>query len=456
MVSQVRRTIQSHALLSEVEPVLIGVSGGVDSMVLLHVMQSLGYPVQVAHVNYRMRGEASDADEALVVSYCDKIEVPCAIYRVEEDFHVQAAGASFQEVARAARYRFFEKVAREAGLNHVAVAHHQEDQAETVLLNLMRGSGAEGLAGMPYARRLNPASEVHLIRPLLDVSRNMITAYAVAHNITWREDASNASQKYLRNKVRHTLLPAIEKVFGESAVQNMATSAGLLQGTVDHALHPMLAHKFAQHAQPANALDLPGLAAEPAFWQTRLVMEACRQWFNGLSIGRQHAEAICQLLDAQVGRKVAVATIVVWRERDQLVFLQPETGDGDADLYLVDAGVSVTYPAGQLETEILTADNVPKITGESEQFYADAASLVLPLQLRRWEAGDKFVPFGMQGQKKVSDLLTDLKVPSHTRDNVWVLVSGDDIVWVVGYRAAEPVRVGPATKQVLSCTWHRR
>ncbi len=457
MLSNLRQTIQTNSLLPAAAPVLVGVSGGVDSMVLLHTLHALGYQVQVAHVNYRMRDDASDADEALVVSYCDKLGVPCQVHRVSDTFLRQAKTTSFQAAARTERYTFFEEAAQAAGIKHVAVAHHQDDQAETVLLNLMRGSGAEGLAGMPYSRPLAASSDIVLVRPLLGLSREHILAYATTHEVPWREDMSNASTQYARNKVRHTLMPAIREAFGDGAVKNLATSANLLQGAVAHAIKPLLEEKLREILLPNHAINADLLAQEPVFWQTRLVLEACKRWFDDVALGRQHAEAICDLLALQVGRKVVFGSLVVWREREQLVFTRiADAGPVEADAYFLDAPATLAYPGGKMSTEILDKAQVADFSAGADTFYADANTLSFPLQLRRWEAGDRIVPFGMNGQKKVSDLLTDLKVPSYERKNVWVLLSDDEIIWVVGHRASELVRVGEATTRVCRCTLSRR
>ena len=242
MLNKVRHYIKTHQLLSDDAPVVVGVSGGVDSMVLLHILQRLSYQVICAHVNYGMRDAASDADEALVEMSCREAQIPYFLHRVSDVFLTDASNESFQARARNERYNFFLKLAEAQGVKTVAVAHHQDDQAETVLMHLLRGSGIEGLAGMQASRALEKSTNIKLIRPLLSVSRSQVQSFARANGIAWREDASNSDGKYQRNKVRHGVVEAIRKDFGAGAVKNIARSARYLRGYVDASIQPALDH----------------------------------------------------------------------------------------------------------------------------------------------------------------------------------------------------------------------
>ncbi|RMH66130.1 MAG: tRNA lysidine(34) synthetase TilS, partial [Bacteroidetes bacterium] len=232
---QVRRFMAEQGLPEPGEAVLVGLSGGVDSVVLTVVLQRLGYRVAAAHVNYRLRGAASEEDEAWVRAFCREQRVPCHVRRLAEGAVVRVArgtGGSVQAAARTLRYAYFEERARRLGLRWVAVAHHLDDQAETVLLHLLRGTGVEGMAGMPVARPIRPGSPVRVMRPLLGVRRHAIEAFARHQGLGWREDASNTHPRYRRGVLRAEVLPLLEARFGAAVVPNLARTAALVRGYV--------------------------------------------------------------------------------------------------------------------------------------------------------------------------------------------------------------------------------
>lgn len=431
---------------------LVGVSGGVDSMVLLHCLDALGFAVTAAHVNYGMRADESEEDQRLVEDWCRQRQIPLAIHRVSDTFLDEAKEASFQAAAREERYLFFQKEALERGINNVAVAHHLDDQVETVLMRLMRGSGVEGLAGMAPSRKLSEGHVIKLIRPLLAVSRAQILDFAKAADILWREDGSNDSRQYTRNTLRLDVLPVLRNAFGNGAIENIAQSATLLRGYLESTFQPALEERFDSVASGEGVLDLPALKEQPLVWQTRLILEAIYRWSPDSSATLYHAEAICQLIDAQVGRRVVLKSTEIWREREVLRFVERKANATSEEVtYLLMPGEQTSFEGGEVNlTEIKTLNAEDLICNENEMF-ADADLLHFPLQLRRWKAGDRFVPFGMSGQKKISDFLTDQKIPSHSRDDVWVLLSGEEVIWVVGMRASDKIKVTPKTSKVLRC-----
>lgn len=444
-------------MLTDASRVLVGVSGGIDSIVLLHVLQVLGYTVEVAHVNYRLRGAASDADEALVRAVCETNAIPFHLTRADTKAHAEAFQQSLQEAARDIRYAYFLRLAEAADISQVAVAHHLDDQVETVLLHLVRGAGPEGLAGIPASRLLHPHRAVRLVRPLLDCWREEIKAYARAERLPWREDASNADPFYRRNAMRSEVIPVLEKHFGSSVRKNIARSAHLLRGYVEDTIHPDLTRHFEQAAQThpmGGQLDLAYLQSLPGVWRGRMILEACKQWLPTAPRTKAFVEEVDALLEAQVGRRVVLDGGGIWRERTHLRWVRAEASVADAEAsYLLEPGGLLTLPDG-----ILWLDELEERPGmlKSETpttVMMDAATVHPPLTVRRWRPGDRMQPFGMQGTKKVSDLLTDAKVPSHRRDSVWVVLSEGEIVWVVGVRMAESVRVQPETRRFVKITY---
>ena len=437
--------------------VVVGVSGGCDSIVLAHVLDALGLTVHVAHVNYNLRPGAAD-DEALVRAFCEKRGLPLQVHHVDGAVEAERQGTSVQAAARDVRYAFFGEVAAAVGAAVVAVAHHRDDQAETVLLNLLRGCGPEGLAGMPVERPLQEHGTVRLLRPLLHSRRRAIRAYARHHHLSWREDPSNQSLSYERGALRAEVLPAIEEHLARDAVPAMARTADLMRAYVDATVTPALSEYWAEVAVPdeeedGGRLRLDPLTTLPPVWQTRLILVALRRWLPGVPRSAATADEVYSLCDAQVGRSIPWPGGTVWRERAALRF-DPTPGTPTATGTLATLPDAVDLPQGRLEVTRLTGRPDTLHTIDPYTVIVDADRLAWPLTVRPWQPGDTLQPLGMRGHKKVSDLLTDTKVPPHIRARVLVVADVARIVWVVGLRLADPVRVQDDTHAFAKITYN--
>ncbi|BBM69163.1 tRNA lysidine(34) synthetase TilS [Rhodothermus marinus] len=447
---RVRRFIETEALLQPGQRVVVGVSGGVDSMVLLEVLRRLGYRPVVAHVNYRLRGADSDADEALVRRFCRRHRLPLRVARI--DLKAHTGGRAIQATARRVRYTFFRRVARREGIDTVAVAHHRDDQAETLLLNLVRGSGLEGLLGMRPKRRLG-RENIWLVRPLLPVSRAEIEVWAQAEGIPWREDVSNASLHYRRAVIRHEVLPLLVRHFGSGVAERLAHTAELLRAYYEATFLPDLRRRWQEVADGAvRALRLEALHAQPSVWQRRLILEALRRWLPGAPQHHRLVAQVVRLLQAQPGRRLELPQGTVWRDRDALRF-RPRQWATWPDEGLLEPDRPLQLAGGTLVASV--QETVPERLDEGTPLvaYVDADRIRWPLRVRRWQPGDRMQPLGMRGHRKVSDLLTDLKVPVDQRDRCYVVSQDSEIVWLVGYRLAEPFRVRPETRRVVKLCW---
>ena len=424
---------------------VVGVSGGLDSVVLARLLHAGGYRLHLAHVNYGLRGAASEGDEAFVRALAEALAVPVAVRRADLK---QAAGADgLQAEARAVRYAFFAEVAEAAGADAVAVAHHRDDQAETVLVNLIRGAGPEGLAAMPPVRALTDA--VRLIRPLLDERRATLDAYAQAHGWRWRDDATNATTDYLRNRIRHEVLPLLEA--DRSVTDGLARTAVLMRSYNEALLQPALADAFARAARADQQLAVGVLRALPPVLRGRVLLDALRRWMPEAPVAATAAESIEALLDAQPGRRCMFGDASVWRLRETLAF--GVRGVPVPEAVPVQPGDAVPWGRGTLRLDLLDAPPADLARGAPHVQFLDADRLTLPLVLRPWQPGDRFRPLGMQHEKLVSDFLTDVKVPAHRRRTIGVLVSEGVIVSVPGLRVADGVRVRPETRRVARCVW---
>ena len=452
--------IDRHDLLREGAAVVVGGSGGVDSMVCLSVLRRLGYAVHALHANYGLR-EGADADEALVRRWCHEQTPPIPVEGVRLDAEARAAerGESLQAAAREQRYAALGAHAQSLGVDAVAVGHHQDDQAETLLLNLLRGTGPEGLAGMPPSRPLRDAPDVSLIRPLLGVSRREIEAYAEREGIPWREDPSNQDPAYDRARLRSDVFPLLQEQFPD-VTANLARAAGLMREYVEETLTPALETRLkrAYEACAAGAwLRLDALRAEPPVWRRRLILAALDRALPEAPRSAAVAREIAGLIDAQVGRRVEVGEGAVWRTRDGLRFLPAAARPKPIDSPVaVPWGETVSVPQGTLRVELLGERPDALDAGTPHVEHADADRLVGPLTLRTWRDGDRLRPLGLDGRKRVADLLTDARVPPHRRAAACLLCTDEHPAWLVGHRLDHRVRVRPDTTRVARLTWDPR
>lgn len=454
-VRRVEDYIDRHELLSRGERVLVGVSGGVDSVVLLHVLGALGFEREVAHVNFGLRGADSDRDEVFVRQLCQEQGVPVHVDTPSTERYAEDHTLSIQTAARELRYAFFERIARGGEFRRLALGHHVEDQAETVLLHLLRGTGPEGLAGMDVMRRLSPDSATQVIRPLLDMHRAEIEAFSREKGIVWRTDDTNRDGKYRRGILRADVLPLLEQGWGPGVVRNIARSAEHMRGYLQDTFLPALSDAFARTAQ-SRTLDGATLAELTIVWRHRLILEALRRWLPGVEGTSAIVGEIAALLQAQVGRRMVFRHGTVWRTRNGLLF-EPPGGRAQQvpDPMPVHAGTPVALHGGSLRVDILDTQPERLDMGAPQTVFADASRLRFPLQVRRWRHGDCFQPLGMAGKKKVSDFLSDVHVRPDRRENTWLLLSGDEVVWVVGRRLAEPYRITPRTTSFARLAYSR-
>lgn len=417
MIERVRRYMDLQGLAPTGGPLWVAVSGGVDSMVLLHVLRRLGHPCYVAHVDHGLRGAESDGDRAFVEAYCAEHGIPVRTTRVDVAAATDA-GRSVQMVARELRYAWFDGLIAE-GPARMALAHHADDAVETLLMGLMRGTGPRSLAGIP-ARR-GP-----FIRPLLGESRAAILAYADEHKVPFREDASNSDTKYLRNRVRHELLPLMERI-RPGTMQVLRRSSVLLHEAGD-VLHHHLVRSVEELSAEGDALHVPFDRLRNAMAPAALLLHL----LEGHGFHPDEVPRIQQAVhDGTTGARFLSATYEVHVDREELVIMPrlvplPEWVIAAPDAVPADAPIRI---------ENLVPGHVAQGGGDTALLRVER--LTFPCVLRPWRAGDRMRPAGLGGSKLISDILIDAKVPRYRKPAVHVLVSGGRIVWCCGHRVAE-------------------
>ncbi len=417
MEKKVADYIARHRLLPAGK-VLVALSGGADSVALLRVLLSLGYACEAAHCNFGLRGAESDRDETFVRQLCQEQAVPLHVRRFDTAAEAAKRHLSIEMAAREQRYAWFEEVRRECGATAVAVAHHRDDSAETFLLNLLRGTGINGLQG------IRPRNG-HVVRPLLGVDRQEITAYLDGLGQDYVTDSTNLEDEYLRNKIRLHLLPLMKQI-NPAAKENilktaahLADAALLYRQAVDEGRRRIL-------CDGGNAIDIDALLREPA--PGTLLFEV----LHPLGFNESQTASICQALRGQPGKRFDSEGWSVVKDRDRLLIEKEETFLRPPKL------------------EMKTADYTPGFVIPRDRGTAvfDTDKLRAPLTLRLWQREDSFCPFGMKGRKKVSDYLTDRKFSLLQKERQWVLCSGEDIAWLVGERSDNRFRVDEQTRRV--------
>jgi tRNA(Ile)-lysidine synthase len=438
MLDQVRQYIEEHQLFSLTDdPLLVAVSGGQDSVVLADVLHRLGVPFAVAHCHFGLRGEEADADEQFVRKLAKKYEVPYFAEFFQTKAFAEQEGISTQMAARTLRYEWFERLRQTQKLAYIATAHHQRDAAETMLLNLTHGTGLAGLHGIP-------PKNGHLVRPLLGIGKPELFEYLVENHLIWREDASNDSPVYQRNRLRQEVLPVLRDI-NPNLDQTLQFTAERVGGA-EEIVRRYVADTAAE-AQRTEAdvtyLNITTLLRTAA---TTLVLHELLRPF-GFSF--PVVKDIVAAFPAEPGRRFESPTHRLVKDREQLVITRKVLTKFGT--HQIQAGQEVLKIDGlHLRLELAEAAGLDIPRGKAVAAL-DADLLKFPLIVRPWQEGDWFMPIGMKGKKKLSDFLIDQKVPLNLKDNVFVLVSGDGkIAWVVGFRPDERFKVTEQTERILT------
>lgn len=420
------------------DKILVGCSGGADSVVLAHLLHKEGYKIGLAHCHFNLRGEDADLDQAFVRALAQQLDVPFITTKFETATYAQTRGISIQMAARNLRYFWFEKIRKEDNYQWIAIGSHLTDNIETFLFNATKGTGIKGLRGI---KKVNGP----IIRPFLRFSKKEILDYANTEKLEWREDLSNASLKYARNKIRHEVLPVLES------------------------LNPNLEATFNRNFERLSELEKFANSQMDAIWEEWVTSSdkgliltiqsiqnnphskaILRYKLEEFGFNGTHVTDLLEAINGQPGSKIESKDFVIYVDRS-VVHIHPKRFFAPPEEYLI------TEFIGELSDPVplkLTHYHEPvKIIPDRKMAYFDFDKLVFPLRIRKWKAGDSFRPFGMTGKKKISDYLIDEKVPNHEKENIWIIEDQKEICWIVGMRPSETFRVSAKTKQMYTIEW---
>lgn len=430
---RILHTIRRHQLIKENDQVLVALSGGLDSMVLLHLLHRLHYTIAAAHMNFGLRGDQSEADAVHCASVCREMRIAFFQNKVTTLTQSEQWNVSVQMAARTLRYTWFKELMEQHPFSTLATAHHLNDQAETVLLNLTEGKGAASLRGIPLRNG-------NIIRPLLEISREEIENYAREKGIIWREDESNLTDLYKRNFVRHQILPLLEQM-QSAAVANISKTAErihewnlLADEMAEKILHPCFEEKG-----PMMILHTQTIRQHPA---ARLLL------WKALAPYGFEGNQIDDLLNSidETGKTFFSKKYRIAVDRNRL-FIEPSDLEQPEPVLLDQEHPQANFGNQRIHLTITERSAQLPASGKDTALI-DAAQLLFPLTIRSWKAGDHFMPLGMKSMKKLSDFFIDLKIPLSEKQAIPIICSGENIIWVAGHRMDERFKITDETRKI--------
>ncbi len=434
MLEEFKKYLVEHCGCSLNNRFLLTVSGGIDSVVMTHLFHQAGIDFGIAHCNFGLREEESEADQFFVEDLARKTGKFFHLVRFNTLAYAGEHGLSVQMAARELRYSWFREIAEKHSFDFIAIAHNQNDVVETVLINFARGTGIRGLTG------INPRVD-NLIRPILFASRRDIEHYAEVEHLAWREDSSNAQTKYIRNRIRHEIIPEFV-IINPSFLPNAIDTIDRLSQTeqlVDY-LMDIIKKEVYSEIRGKVLINMEKLKQYPA--TETLLYELLRPF----GCNQRNISSIADSFGAIPGKRIITRTHTITRDRSQLII----TGNiiPDHTEILIESGTASINSPLQLIFSNLTNQHF-EIPVESVFAALDADKVEFPLTLRRWRPGDSFQPLGMKGTKKVSDYLINCKVPLPDKQHVWVLESQGRIIWLVNHRIDNRYRITSHTRNIL-------
>ncbi|GAA0725995.1 tRNA lysidine(34) synthetase TilS [Clostridium malenominatum] len=457
MIEKVIQLIEEKQMISKGDKIIIAVSGGPDSICLLHILWQLKkkYSIElyVAHVNHCLRGEDADKDEDFVRQFCKDYNIDFYSARIQVDEIAKEKKISFETAAREVRYTFFKEVMERVNGNKIALAHNANDQCETVLMRIMRGTGIEGLAG------IKPLRDNIYIRPLIKITREEIEDYCRSNVLETRLDKSNLETIYTRNKIRLELIPYIKENFNSNIVQSINRLVENIEWDIEFMdfISKEIYNKYAQEEQDRVIL-LKELFLEPRAIISRVIRNAINSLQgNLLNFEKVHIDNIIKLHKLGTGKIIELPKELIALNNYEDIHILKRDKDYKNDTreqYELHLGRNDIKENMTVNLEMLTSKDI-LIKEEQYIKFFDYDKITKNIVLRYRKDGDRIKPLGMKGSKKLKDLFIDLKIPKEKRNDIPLICFGEEIAWVIGYRISEDFKIEKSTKNILKISIER-
>lgn len=463
LIERVKKYIKKNSMLQKGDRVIVAVSGGPDSMCLLHLLYELkdilGIELHAAHVNHCLRGKESDADEDYVKKYCDKLGISLHCRRIDIEKYAKEKGMSSETAGREARYEFFSQLMNELSAQKIALAHNSNDQAETILMRIMRGTGLDGLRG------ILPVRDGIFIRPILEITRQEIENYCIDKNLNPRIDKTNLQNIYNRNKVRLELIPYIQSNFNRDIVSVLNRLSVLISKDSEF-LEELSEEKYRKHCSDKEQGVIIGKNAfdEKEAIITRIIRKAIMKLSGTLNnIESVHIYDILSLQKGETGKRICLPKNIAAENIYGDIYIRKISdeinGKEKVSEVLVSKdrlekiiGESGTFISGlgiNIKTRVMAGNKNIDFRSDALTKYFDYDKIRGEIIVRTRKEGDRFIPYGMKGSKKLKDFFIDLKVPKDKRDDILLLCFGDQIAWIIGYRVSDNFKVTKETNKIL-------
>jgi len=432
IIQKVKDFIQTHQLIDDNDKLIVGLSGGADSMALLTILRKLGYKFIAAHCNFHLRGEESNRDENFVQGYCKYNNIEYTSVSFDTYAYMKEKRISLEMAARDLRYNWFNQVKAEYNADKIAIAHHQDDSVETVLINLIRGSGIRGLTGIPERNG-------DIIRPMLNISRDEIMEYLAEKKIPFVNDSTNMEDDYTRNKIRLNIMPQLEAI-NPSVKQTISRTARYLSDveTIYNSQVIYVKNKIFD----GKFIDIEKLKEQ--IGAKNILFEILHPYgFTASAI-----DDIYESLDGISGKIFLSGQYRLIKDRKNLIL--DKIGIEQEKIYEIPLGTDYLSEPMKLSFKLLENNDEFALEKSRGILFADFSKIIFPLQIRKWRQGDKFIPFGMKGSKKISDYFTDKKYSIADKENAWLLCSANnEIIWIIGERSDNRFKIGEKTSRIL-------
>jgi tRNA(Ile)-lysidine synthase len=435
MINEFKKFIAENNIIKPDGRILLAVSGGIDSMVMADLFLRSGYKSGIAHCNFSLRAKESDKDEELVRIYSANHNIPFFTTRFETKLYAKDNGISVQMAARELRYTWFEQIRQENSYDYIAVAHNLNDNIETLIINLIRGTGLAGLSGMRIVNN-------RIIRPLLFATRQDIIDYSARHHIRYREDKSNADTRYTRNKIRHLVIPVLKEINPsiEATLNETAERfTGINEIVTAYILN--LRGRICEQSDESVIFNISVLREH--LHNTAIVYEL----FKPYGISNAQLKDLIKVINGKTGSKIFTETHRIIKNRKEIIVI-PEEKRNEAS-YRIETVADFKNVPGIVYAEYVNITEKFEILTDSSAACIDSENLLFPLIIRKWKAGDYFYPIGMTQRKKLSDFFIDKKFSVPDKENVLVLESGEKIVWIIGERLDNRFKITTSTKKAL-------